>query len=73
MFDYLEFQAFGPGEIMDLYTTSSPGCMLQDQDQDQDLSAFFPELMEADWQQERCSQCRWKLMFRLKYQSVMFW
>ncbi|XP_035527523.1 retinoic acid receptor beta-like [Morone saxatilis] len=58
MFDYLEFQAFGPGEIMDFYTASSPACMLQeqDQDQDQDLSAFFPELMEADWQQHRCSQ-----------------
>ncbi|XP_041797580.1 retinoic acid receptor beta-like isoform X1 [Chelmon rostratus] len=56
MFDYLEFQAFGPGEVMDLYSTSSPGCMLQEPEQEQDLSAFFPELMEADWQQERCSQ-----------------
>lgn len=60
MFDYLEFQAFGPEEFVDFYTTSSPACVLQDQDQDQDLSAFFPELMEAvDWQQHRCSQCRW--------------
>ncbi|KAK9514298.1 hypothetical protein VZT92_027774 [Zoarces viviparus] len=59
MFDYLEFQAFGPGEVLDLYaSTSSPACMLQDQeqDQDQDLAAFFPELVEADWQQHRCSQ-----------------
>ncbi|XP_037641530.1 retinoic acid receptor beta-like isoform X2 [Sebastes umbrosus] len=67
MFDYLEFQAFGPGEIMmDLYTssTSNPAaCTLQEQDQDQeqeqeqDLAAFFPELIEADWQQQhRCSQ-----------------
>ncbi|XP_051263354.1 retinoic acid receptor beta-like isoform X3 [Dicentrarchus labrax] len=56
MFDYLEFQAFGPGEIMDFYTASSPACMLQEQEQEQDLSAFFPELMEADWQQHRCSQ-----------------
>ncbi|KAM8735077.1 retinoic acid receptor beta-like isoform 1-T1 [Acanthopagrus schlegelii] len=57
MFDYLEFQAFGPEEFVDFYTTSSPACVLQDQDQDQDLSAFFPELMEAvDWQQHRCSQ-----------------
>ncbi|XP_054477844.1 retinoic acid receptor beta-like [Anoplopoma fimbria] len=60
MFDYLEFQAFGPGEIMDLYaSTSSPAsCMLQEQEQEQeqDLAAFFPELIEADWQQHRCSQ-----------------
>ncbi|CAJ1062955.1 retinoic acid receptor beta-like [Xyrichtys novacula] len=56
MFDYLEFQAFGPGEFMDFYTTSSPACMLQKQDQD-DLADYFPELlMEADWQQHRCSQ-----------------
>ncbi|XP_038566535.1 retinoic acid receptor beta-like isoform X2 [Micropterus salmoides] len=54
MFDYLEFQAFGPGEITDFYTTSSPACMLQDQEQD--LAAFFPELIETDWQQHRCSQ-----------------
>ncbi|XP_078108319.1 retinoic acid receptor beta-like [Sander vitreus] len=55
MFDYVEFQAFGPGELMDLYTsTSSPACTLQEQDQD--LAAFFPELIEADWQQHRCSQ-----------------
>lgn len=67
MFDYLEFQAFGPGESMDFYSTSSPACMLEEQDQD--LSAFFPELMEADWQQHRCSQCRWKLM--LNFESVM--
>ncbi|XP_045900998.1 retinoic acid receptor beta-like isoform X3 [Micropterus dolomieu] len=54
MFDYLEFQAFGPGEITDFYTTSSPACMLQEQEQD--LAAFFPELIETDWQQHRCSQ-----------------
>ncbi|XP_033497528.2 retinoic acid receptor beta-like isoform X1 [Epinephelus lanceolatus] len=55
MFDYLEFQAFGPGEIVDFYTsTSSPACTLQEQDED--LAAFFPELIEADWQQHRCSQ-----------------
>ncbi|XP_070690956.1 retinoic acid receptor beta-like isoform X2 [Pempheris klunzingeri] len=54
MFDYLEFQAFGPDEILELYPPPSPACMLQRQDQD--LEAFFPELMEADWQQLRCSQ-----------------
>ncbi|XP_029307698.1 retinoic acid receptor beta-like isoform X2 [Cottoperca gobio] len=56
MFDYVEFQAFGPGEIMDLYTstTNPASCMLQEQDQD--LAAFFPELIEGDWQQHRCSQ-----------------
>ncbi|XP_026229201.1 retinoic acid receptor beta-like isoform X1 [Anabas testudineus] len=54
MFDYMEFQAFGPGEILDLYTTSSSSCMLQEQDQD--LAAFFPELIESDWQEHRCSQ-----------------
>ncbi|KAI4811809.1 hypothetical protein KUCAC02_014681 [Chaenocephalus aceratus] len=57
MFDYVEFQAFGPGEIMDLYTSSTPSpasCMLQEQEPD--LAAFFPELIEADWQQHRCSQ-----------------
>nr|XP_046256014.1 retinoic acid receptor beta-like isoform X2 [Scatophagus argus] len=54
MFDYLEFQAFGAGEILDLYSAPSPACTLQEPDQD--LSAFFPELMEADWQQHRCSQ-----------------
>ncbi|XP_070767868.1 retinoic acid receptor beta-like [Enoplosus armatus] len=54
MFDYLEFQALGPGEIVDFYTASSPACMQQEQDQD--LAAFFPELIEADWQQHRCSQ-----------------
>lgn len=60
MFDYLDFEAFGPGEIMDFYSTSSPACALEEQDQD--LSAFFPELMEADWQQHRCSQCRWNIL-----------
>lgn len=60
MFDYLDFEAFGPGEIMDFYSTSSPACTLEEQDQD--LSAFFPELMEADWQQHRFSQCRWKTL-----------
>ncbi|XP_044214416.1 retinoic acid receptor beta-like [Thunnus albacares] len=53
MFDYMEFQAFGPGEILDLYV-SSPACMLQEQDQD--LAAYFPELIEPDWQTHRCSQ-----------------
>ncbi|KAG7239754.1 hypothetical protein INR49_028408 [Caranx melampygus] len=58
MFDYMEFQCFGPAEIMDFYSSSSPVCMLQDhdQDQDQDLAAFFPELIESDWQEHRCSQ-----------------
>ncbi|KAI3360771.1 hypothetical protein L3Q82_013005 [Scortum barcoo] len=47
---------------MDFCTPSSPVCMhqeqyqSQDQDLDQDLAAFFPELVEADWQQHRCSQ-----------------
>ncbi|KAL6109621.1 rarb [Pungitius sinensis] len=55
MFDYLEFHAFGPGEVMDLYaSTSSPACTLQEDDRD--VSAFFPQLVEADWQQHRCSQ-----------------
>lgn len=85
MFDYLELQAFAPADIMDLYGMSSPGCSLeeqeleleldQDQDQEQDLSAFFPELMEADWpqhqqQHQRCSQCRWKLIV---YLICSFW
>lgn len=63
MFDYMEFQAFGPGEILDLYSTSSPACVLQDQDQDQDqdLAAYFPELIEPDWQ-----QCRWTQRFSLE-------
>ncbi|XP_068179671.1 retinoic acid receptor beta-like isoform X2 [Antennarius striatus] len=62
MFDFMEFQAFGPGEMMDLYTAPSPVCALQDRDLDQeldldqDLSDFFPELMEGGWQQHRCSQ-----------------
>lgn len=56
MFDYMEFQVFGPGEIVDFYSTSSPSCMLQEQDQD--LAAFFPELIESDWQEHRYSQCR---------------
>ncbi|KAM9852046.1 retinoic acid receptor beta-like [Aulostomus maculatus] len=58
MFDYLEIQAFGSGEILDFYIPS-PGCMVQDQDQDQDqdqaLAAYFPEL-DSDWQTHRCSQ-----------------
>ncbi|XP_051812370.1 LOW QUALITY PROTEIN: retinoic acid receptor beta-like [Acanthochromis polyacanthus] len=55
MFDFMEFQAFGPGEIIDFYSTSSPACMLQEQEQD--LADFFPELIESDWQEHRCSQC----------------
>lgn len=75
MFDYLELQAFTPADIMELYGMSSPGCSLEEQElelelepepePEQDLSAFFPELMEADWpqqqhqqQHQRCSQCR---------------
>ncbi|GAA6217255.1 retinoic acid receptor beta-like isoform X1 [Lates japonicus] len=54
MFDYMEFQSFGPGEIMDFYSSSSPVCVFQEQDQD--LSDFFPELIESDWQEHRCSQ-----------------
>ncbi|XP_007573562.1 PREDICTED: retinoic acid receptor beta-like [Poecilia mexicana] len=64
MFDFMEFQVFGPGEIMDFYSTSSPGCALQDldldldpdRDQDRDLAAFFPELIESDWPEHLCSQ-----------------
>ncbi|XP_041844993.1 retinoic acid receptor beta-like [Melanotaenia boesemani] len=56
MFDFMEFQVFGPGEIIDLYSTSSPACTLQEQEQEQDLAAFFPELIESDWQEHRCSQ-----------------
>ncbi|XP_028985452.1 retinoic acid receptor beta-like isoform X2 [Betta splendens] len=55
MFDFMEFQAFGPGEILDLYTSApSPACVLHEQDQD--LAHFFPELIESDWQNHRCSQ-----------------
>uniref|UniRef100_A0A3B5B1E6 Retinoic acid receptor beta n=1 Tax=Stegastes partitus TaxID=144197 RepID=A0A3B5B1E6_9TELE len=53
MFDFMEFQVFGPGEIMDFYSTSSPACVLQEQKQD--LADFFPELIESDWQEHRCS------------------
>ena len=70
MFDYLDFPTFGAAEVLDVYGTSSPGCVLEEQDQDQDqeqeqdLSAFLPELIQADWQQHlRCSQCRWMLWF----------
>ncbi|XP_076006700.1 retinoic acid receptor beta-like [Genypterus blacodes] len=57
MFDYTEFPAVGPGELLDLFT-SRPACMQQDQDQDQeqDLAAYFPELIGSDWQVHRCSQ-----------------
>lgn len=70
MFDYLELQAFAPADIMDQYGMPSPGCSLEEQEleleleQEHDLSAFFPELVEADWSQQhqqhhqRCSQCR---------------
>ena len=61
MFDFMEFPVFGPGEIIDFYSASSPACTLQEQEQEQDLAAFFPELIESDWQEHRCSQCRWKL------------
>nr|XP_020471135.1 retinoic acid receptor beta-like isoform X3 [Monopterus albus] len=54
MFDYMEFQTLGHGEITDFYNTPSPPCMLQELDQD--LAAFFPELVESDWPQHRCSQ-----------------
>lgn len=64
MFDYMEFQTFGPAEIVDFYTTSSPTCMLQEQDQD--LADFFPELIESDWQEHRCSQCECKMMLWCK-------
>lgn len=85
MFDYLELQAFAPADIMDLYGMSSPGCRLEEQEleleleqeQEQDLSAFFPELMEADWpqhkqQHQRCSQCRWKLVMFLSAHLFFF-
>ncbi len=36
MFDYLEFQAFGPGEILDFHSPPSPAaCMLQEQDHEE--------------------------------------
>ncbi|XP_023146658.1 retinoic acid receptor beta-like isoform X1 [Amphiprion ocellaris] len=54
MFDFMEFQVFGPGEIIDFCSTSSPACMLQEQEQD--LADFFPELIESEWQEHRCSQ-----------------
>lgn len=56
MFDYLEMEAFGPGELLDLYTSFSPVPGLDGHEQD--LVAFFPELLEADWREHRCSQCR---------------
>ncbi|XP_035464980.2 retinoic acid receptor beta-like isoform X2 [Scophthalmus maximus] len=63
MFDCMEFQSFGPGEVVDFfYSSSSPVCAPQDPDPDpdpdqpQDLASFFPELIESDWQQHRCSQ-----------------
>ncbi|XP_038135471.1 retinoic acid receptor beta-like isoform X1 [Cyprinodon tularosa] len=56
MFDFMEFQVFAPGEIIDFYSASSPGCALQDLDQDQDLAAFFPELIGSGWPEHRCSQ-----------------
>ncbi|CAM9221437.1 unnamed protein product, partial [Lampetra planeri] len=71
MFDFMDIQAFGPGDVLDQYS-SRPGCMLQDRGQDRDrdrdrdrgqdrgqdqvLAAFFPELMEANWGTHRCSQ-----------------
>lgn len=54
MFDYLEMEAFGPGELLDLYTSFSPVPGLDGHEQD--LVAFFPELLEADWREHRCSQ-----------------
>ncbi|XP_071388887.1 retinoic acid receptor beta-like isoform X1 [Centroberyx affinis] len=53
MFDYMDFLAVGPGEILDLYT-SSPACMLQEQDRS--FAACFPEVTESDWQVHRSSQ-----------------
>ncbi|XP_004078439.1 retinoic acid receptor beta isoform X1 [Oryzias latipes] len=56
MFDFMDFPVFGPGEIVDFYSASSPACTLQERDRDQDLAAFFPELIDSDWQEHRCSQ-----------------
>ncbi|CAG6013921.1 unnamed protein product [Menidia menidia] len=58
MFDFMEFPVFGPGEVLDFHSASSPACTLQEQEQepDSDLAAFFPELIECDWQAHRCSQ-----------------
>ncbi|XP_071780480.1 retinoic acid receptor gamma-A-like isoform X2 [Centroberyx gerrardi] len=53
MFDYMDFLAVGPGEILDLYS-SSPACMLQEQDRS--FAACFPEVTESDWQVHRSSQ-----------------
>ncbi|XP_062321336.1 retinoic acid receptor beta-like isoform X2 [Osmerus eperlanus] len=50
MFDYIDFFAVGPGEILDFYTASS--CMFQERS----LSACFTELTEADWQVRRSAQ-----------------
>ncbi|XP_008321519.1 retinoic acid receptor beta-like isoform X3 [Cynoglossus semilaevis] len=59
MFDFMDFHCLGSSEILDLYTLSRPVCVLQDQDldQNQDLTAFFPELIsESDWQEPHSSQ-----------------
>uniref|UniRef100_A0A667WLP3 Retinoic acid receptor beta n=1 Tax=Myripristis murdjan TaxID=586833 RepID=A0A667WLP3_9TELE len=53
MFDYMEFLAVGPGEMLDFYTCS-PACLQQEQEQT--LAACFPELTESDWQVDGSSQ-----------------
>ncbi|KAK2845040.1 hypothetical protein Q5P01_011699 [Channa striata] len=56
MFDYVQFQAFGPEELVDFYAASGPVCALQEPEPEPDLADFFPELMDADWPDQRCSQ-----------------
>ncbi|XP_053182803.1 retinoic acid receptor beta-like, partial [Scomber japonicus] len=66
MFDYMEFEAFGPGEILDVYVSSPAACMLQEQEQEQeqqDLASYFPELIDTDWQTHRCAQSAFLLRF----------
>ncbi|KAI9999844.1 hypothetical protein NQD34_011687 [Periophthalmus magnuspinnatus] len=57
MFDYLEWDTFGPSaELLDLYTTSSSPTPGPEEPGQPDLAAFFPELLEAEWREHRCSQ-----------------
>ncbi|XP_010888170.1 retinoic acid receptor beta isoform X2 [Esox lucius] len=51
MFDYMDFLAVGPGEMLDFYT-ASPSCMLQQPSR----TACFTGLTETDWQVHRSAQ-----------------
>ncbi|KAJ7985423.1 hypothetical protein DPEC_G00351890 [Dallia pectoralis] len=51
MFDYMDFLAAGPGEILDFYS-ASPSCLLQGQTQ----TSCLEGLTETNWQVHRSSQ-----------------